>query len=187
MGVCGSARATGGGVRVPLRRDGRFANRPYDGEWGMRRGLGWGCPARRPSGYRLSPVRRCGCGVRRETETPLCLAPALDSRFRGKDDGGVRAGKCWRSWGGEGPAAAVRAVREPPLRRVGGVGDATGVWVGVPRPACLWVHACAGMTRVGVCGAAGADGGGGPPSSALRTGFDRLRANGLGKRAYYGE
>ena len=38
-GVCGSARAAGGGgVRVPLRRDGRFANRPYDGEWGVRRG-----------------------------------------------------------------------------------------------------------------------------------------------------
>ena len=47
--------------RVPLLRDGRFANRPYDGVWGS-----WQCdgglvvgraPSRAP-GYRLSPVRR---------------------------------------------------------------------------------------------------------------------------------
>ena len=30
----------------------------------------------------------------RETETPTRLAPALGSRFRGKDDGGVRDGMC---------------------------------------------------------------------------------------------
>ena len=39
--------------------------------------------SRRPSGYRLSPVRRVGMHRRR--------APALDSRFRGNDDGGVGA------------------------------------------------------------------------------------------------
>ena len=48
MGVWGSARAGGYGVRVPLSRDGRFANRPYDGVWGCRGcdgGLWWGCLA----------------------------------------------------------------------------------------------------------------------------------------------
>ena len=59
-------------------------------------------------------------------------APALDSRFRGNDDGGVRAGGgCW--WRrGESPAAAGRALREAPLRRGVGVGDATGVGGGRP-------------------------------------------------------
>ena len=66
MGMCGPISAAGGvGVRVPLRRDGRFAKRPYDGVWGsgMRRGLVVGVP-RPPSGYRLSPVRRWGCAGR---------------------------------------------------------------------------------------------------------------------------
>ena len=35
MGGCGPASVGGGGgVRVPLRRDGRFANRPYGGAFG---------------------------------------------------------------------------------------------------------------------------------------------------------
>ena len=41
-----SAGAGGGGVRVPLSRDGRFANRPCDGgcwrSWGRDGGWGWG-------------------------------------------------------------------------------------------------------------------------------------------------
>ena len=53
-GVWGSARVDGGGgVRVPLRRDGRFANRPYDGEWGGATGDG-DAPRRAPldTGFR---------------------------------------------------------------------------------------------------------------------------------------
>ena len=66
MGGCGAAGGVcGGGVSVPLRRDGRFANRPYE---------------------------------------------------------------------------------------VWGVGEATGVWVGVRRPAPLWIPAFAGTT-MGGCGA----------------------------------
>ena len=55
-----------------------------------------------------------------------------------------------------------------------------------PRAAPLWIPACAEMTRAGE-GDAGVVDGGGPPSSALRTGFDRLRANGFGRRAFGGE
>ena len=66
-------------------------------------------------------------GVRRPV-TPLCRAPALDSRFRGNDDG----------WGGAGAGAQV-AVGVPlwrdgrfakrPYGGVGEYGNATGVWV----------------------------------------------------------
>ena len=62
---CGGRRALLVAEGVPLRRDGRFANRPYNGELGMRRGFGWGCATPRPSGYRLSPVRRWGGAGRR--------------------------------------------------------------------------------------------------------------------------
>ena len=66
----GFRRYDGGGVRagerwswrrrVPLRRDGRFANRPYDGVWGVGNatGVGSGGAPPRAAGYRLSPVRR---------------------------------------------------------------------------------------------------------------------------------
>ena len=47
-----------------------------------------------------------------------------------------------------------------------------------PRAAPLWIPAFAGMTRAGE-GDAGAVGGGGP--------FDKLRANGRGRRAFGGE
>ena len=70
-------------------------------------------------------------------------------------------------------------------------GEATGTET--PRAAPLWVPAFAGMTRAGVRGNDGgcvrgdalARGVGvrwGPPSCALRTSFDRLRANGLVER-----
>ena len=178
-GVCGSARAAGGGgVRVPLRWDGRFANRPYDGELGMRRGFGWGCAAPRPSGYRLSPVRRWG--------------------VRG-------GGGCWW-WGGEGPAAAGRAVREPPLRR--GVAARLGFgwgcaaqrpsgyrlspvrrWGGVGRRGMLvavgWGSRCGGTggsRTAPTTGSWGYDGGlgwGAPRRAPLDTGFRRYDDEGV--------
>ena len=83
MGGCGSAKAAGGGVGVPQKRDGRFANRPYDGEWGKRLGFGWGCPA----------------------PAPLWI-PAFAGRTlvgeRGKDDGGC--GSAGGVCGGGGPS-----------------------------------------------------------------------------------
>ena len=108
-----------------------------------------------------------------ETETAPRRAPALGSRFRGNDGGG-------------------------------GCGDARGLVVACRRPAHLWIPAFAGTTMAGVgssragdgpapgpcpgfplsrerrwegecAGRAGAVGGGGP--------FDRLRANGISKRA----
>ena len=53
---------------------------------------------------------------RRETSTPPRRAPALDSRFGGNDDGGVRAGRrCWWRWAlrqaqGERNCGGARAV-----------------------------------------------------------------------------
>ena len=75
------------------------------------------------------------------------------SRLRGN------TGVAWRR--GEG-AAAGRGSR--PLRGLGSRGSDSP----------LWIPAFAGTT-MGGCGAAGGVGGGGAPSSALRTGFDRLR------------
>ena len=88
-------------------------------------------------------------------------APALGSRESGNDDGGC-GGMRWREGFGSGwgPALAGGRFANRPYDRGGaheGGGDA------------------------------GAAGGGGAPSCALRTGFDRLRANGFGKRACGGE
>ena len=107
------ARVDGGGSG----RDGRFANRPYDGELGIRRGF---APRRAP------------------------LDTFAGTTMRGQV----------RDW------AALR-------RGVGGSDG--GVWV--PRVRPLWIPAFAGTT-MGGAGRRGV-GGGGPPSSALRTGFDR--------------
>ena len=54
--MAGERVSEGGGWRrvgVPLRRDGRFANRPYGalGESGMRGGCSWGVPRPFPSGF----------------------------------------------------------------------------------------------------------------------------------------
>ena len=54
-----------------------------------------------------------------------------------------------------------------------------------PRAAPLWIPAP--VRRWRVCGPARAAGGGGPPSSALRTGFDSLRANGAGSARAVGK
>ena len=136
------------GVGVPLRRDGRFVNRPYE-VWGVGEATGvW-------------------VGVPR-------LAPLWIPAFAGTTMGGV--------WGLAG--AVCGGGVGVPLRRDGwfanrpyevwGVGEATGVWVGVRRAAPLWIPAFAGTT-MGGCGMwRGLFVVGGP--------FDRLRANGLGER-----
>ena len=177
-------------AEVPLRRDGRFANDPTTGSGGSDGGRRR--PAPRPSGF--LPSQECrswgsagrtmgGCGGRRGLLV--------------WGEGRLREG-CW--WRGDGtPRAAplwVPAFADVPLRRDGrfanrpyevwGVGEATGVWVGRParRPSG---YRPSPVRRWGGCGAAGGVGRGGAPSSALRTGFDRLRANGVGERPYDGE
>ena len=170
MWVCGSASAGGVGVRGPFE-----------------------CPQDRLR--QAQGERTRGAGLRRGVGDAmgdgdaLCRAP-LDTGFRRYDDEGVRVGKCWRCWGAGAPfecpqdrlrQAQGERNREAALRR--GVGDAMGEET--PRPAPLWIPAFAGTTvgvgaRVGKCWRCW---GGGPPSSALRTGFDRLRANELGVRA----
>ena len=138
VGGCGvwgvAGAAGGGGVRVPLRRDGRFANRPYE-VWGVgdATGVWMGCPARRP----FLPSISLG--------TNRLALPLWVPAFAGvtRDGGGTP---------GDRDAPAPRPCPGFPLSREG---------------------------RWGVCGPVGAAGGGGP--------FDRLRANGFGKRACGGE
>ena len=63
-----------------------------------------------------------------------CPAPLWIPAFAGTTVGGVGCGGgCWWWWG-EGPAAAGRAVREPPLRGLGSRGCDRGL-DGVPRQA----------------------------------------------------
>ena len=165
MGVCGSASAGGVGVGAPSTGSGRtdLGSGPSTGSGGC--DGGGDAPRRAP----------------------------LDTGFRRYDDGGLRVGKCWRCWGAgapfECPQDRLRQAQGERtwgagLRR--GMGDAMGEET--PRAAPLWIPAFAGTT-MGVCGSASAGGVGvrGPPSSALRTGFDRLRGNGLGERACDGE
>ena len=128
-----------------------------DGRWW------WGCPAPLDTGFRqyddggcsgrqalwvaeaevpacAGTTRRRG-RVRLEAEAPPRLAPALGSRFRGKDDGGVRVGRrCWLR-GGEVPL--MRDGRFAKRRGFGGVGVAMGVGGGVAPP--LWIPASASM------------------------------------------
>ena len=120
VGKCWRCWGGGGGPSSALRtrfdrlRANGLGVRALDGEWGMR----WGRrrPAPRPSGYRLSPVRRWGW---------------------------VRVGKCWRCWGAGAPfecpqdrlrQAQGERSRGAALRR--GVGDAMGDGDD-PRPAPL--------------------------------------------------
>ena len=214
-----------------------------------------GGPLRVPSGQASTGSGRTvrGARVRRGVGDAMgdgdAPRPALDSRVRGNDDGGVwgvagvvcGGGECpqdrlrqaqgercrgvslrrgvgdamgggdaprpcpgfprsrERRWGGvgcgggclwwgEGPAAAGRAVREPPLRGLGSPGIATGVWVGVPRAGAPALDSRVRGNDDGGCGVwRGLLVVGGGPSGALRTGFDRLRANGFGKCACRGE
>ena len=106
-----SGQASTGSGRTDLRGAPSVGSGGCDG--GRRR------PAPRPSGYRLSPVRRWGWGGWR-----VLLVS------------------------GGGPALAGRAIRESPLRRGVGVGSAKGVGDGGAPPMPLWILASAGMTRV---------------------------------------
>ena len=200
----------------------------------MRRGLvvGHSARARSPLDSCLRRNDARGRSVTTGHGDALRLTPALDSRFRGNDDGGGRADMCcwWRR--GVPLWRDGRFAETPPTTGCVGVGDATGVGGGArrPRPVPLWIPAFAGMTRWGVCrndawgraecagntrggrrydawgrvgrtgdgdgpaprtwpwvpafagttvGVGGKDDAWGrPPSSVLRTGFDRLRANG---------
>ena len=83
----------------------------------------------RPSGYRLSPVRRWGVRERREGETAPCLAPALGSRFRENDDGGVGERRELMAAEGEVPASAGTTGGVVGAARVVG-----GVRAGLPHP-----------------------------------------------------
>ena len=189
MGVCGSPKAAGGGVRVPLRRDGRFANRPYDGERGIRRGFGWGCAAPRPSGYRLSPVRRWGGAGRRGlfvvggplrqaqgercrearvrwgTETPRA-APLWIPAFAGMTRvgecgvaGAVGGGSPLRVPSGQASTGSGRTVSGS-ARAMGSGGRDGGRRRPAPRPCPGFPLSREGRSW-GVCGVAGAVGGGG--------------------------
>ena len=126
VGECGPASAGGdGGVGVPLRRDGRFANRPYDGVWGTRR-----CD--RVGGEVAPPGARSPFDFPQGERTPPLWVAACA--------GTTRAG---------GPSTGSgRTVRESPVRR--GVGDAKGEET--PRATPLWIPAFAGMTMWGSSG-----------------------------------
>ena len=183
VGECCWWRAGG-----PARRDGRFANRPYDGVWERRRcdeGWLWGCPAHAP----------LGTGFRRY-------------------DGGGCAGTASAASVGRGSRSAGRALREAPLRCFRGVENARGVVGGLPRP-CPSGYRLSPVRRWRVCGSANAagvgrgsrSGGTGDSRIAPTTGcdargrgflparerrageapFDRLRANGFVRRACGGE
>ena len=198
--------ARGGGVRVrgkwtPLGCGGPFDRLRANGE-GSKRACDvgwWGCAAaRRTSGYRLSPVRRWRVWEVGEAETAPRRAPALDTGFRRYDGGGSagRAGAggyggpfdrlrangkgakraCDVGWWGCAAARRTSGYRLSPVRRwrVWEVGEAETA----PHRAPALDTGFRRYDCGGSAGRAGAGGDGGPPSCALRTGFDRLRANG---------
>ena len=176
-GGCGWMRWREGLVSgwEPALAGGRFANRPYDrggaheggGDAGAAGGgrppssaLRTGFDRVRANGF---GKRACGgeWGMRWGDGDALRLAPALGSRESGNDDGGV-VGRVGARGSGQGGG---------PLSRAGG--SRTAPTTGV------------GRTRAGVMrGLLVVEG---PPSCALRTGFERLRANGFRKRACGGE
>ena len=117
--VCGPARAAGGGGSFDRLRANGVGRRACGGGWGMR--WGWRRPAPRPSGYRLSPVRRWG----------VCGSASAAGVGRGSRSGGT----------GDSRIA--------PTTWCGGVGDAMGVGDGGASPMPLWIPAFAGMTREG--------------------------------------
>ena len=161
MGVWGSERVlmvAGGG---PARRDGRFANRPYDGVWERRRcdeGWLWGCPAHAPLGTGFRGTTVAG---ERAGECCWCRAGVplwRDGRFANRPYDGVGG----RTRAGFLPARE-RHVREALRQAQGerirvarlrwGGGDAMGGTEtprAAPRP---WVPAFA-RTTIGIWGLA---------------------------------
>ena len=101
---------------------------------------GGGRPFEFPQGERASPplwipafagMAMGVCGVRREGETAPCLAPALGSRFRENDDGGVGERRELMAVEGEVPASTGttggwEALRQAQGERTRGSAPATG-------------------------------------------------------------
>ena len=185
-GVSARGSCQGGGCTAPRpcpgfplsreRRWGRWREGFVSG-WGMHR------PAPLPwipafAGTTMGALARGAC-VRVGNAPPR--APALDSRYRGNDDGGVGArGSCQG-----GGCTAPRPCPGFPLsreRRWGRWREGFVSGWGMHRPAPLpWIPAFAGTT-MGECGSANAAGGGGdcfpmlrvgPFRGALRTGSGR--------------
>ena len=145
VGVCGPARAAGvgRGSRSGGTGDSRIAPTTGSGRVGDAMGVGGGCPARRTSGYRLSPVRRWGCGGRRvllvSGGPPSSAHRTGFDRLRANGVGRRACGGDWgmRWWGTETHRAAPRPW-VPAFART-----TIGVWglasaVGVGREVPLW-------------------------------------------------
>ena len=148
----GDATGVGGGGGPPLWIP-AFAGTTMVGCSGSASAVGGGMGSSRccgTGGSRTDPTVRLGS---RRCDGGWWWWPApLDTGFRRYDDGGCAGRQVLLAAEWEVPAAAGRAVREPPLRCVWGVGDATGVGGGGPRPAPLWIPAFAGTTMGGVAG-----------------------------------
>ena len=155
---CGIGDGDGPAPRPALGS--RFRENDGGGSGGTRGGW-WGrAAARRTSGYRLSPVRRWRVWEVREAETAPRRAPALGSRFRENDGGGVCGTRtlcgagpggalldrlrangiakraCDVGWWGSAAARRTSGYRLSPVRRLAGVGSARGAGDGpAPRPA----------------------------------------------------
>ena len=126
--------------------------------------------------------------------TRAVLVAVRDCDFHGET---VAEGLVWGQWGRVRVSGNGKRRRRPcaaPLPRpltirccTWNVNSPMRWGTETPCAAPLWIPAFAGTT-MGVCGSASAGSVGvrGPPSSALRTGFDRLRANGLGERPFDG-
>ena len=129
---CGPSRAAGdGGPFDRLRANGR-GKRPYGGGWGdgdAPRGAPLGSCLRRNDA-------RGGVREGREVGTSPRLAPALDSRVRGNDDGGCGGMRCCEGLvSGWGPALAGGRFSNRPYDRGGtheGEGDAGAAGGGGP-------------------------------------------------------
>ena len=109
MEESGRASAAGdGGVGVPLRRDARFANRPYGvrGVGDATRVGGGGAPPR-ATGYRLSPVRRWGVRAGERWSLRRGVPLRRDGRFASRPYDGVwGVGNATGARGGGGPRHA---------------------------------------------------------------------------------
>ena len=192
MGMCGPASAAGGvGVRVPLRRDGRFAKRPYDGVGGNRgcwgRGLVVGGPSTGSGRTESRCARATGWGCRalrrgsgRGRPAPRFLVPVFAN--------GMGECACDGAAGGGPSTGSGRTESRARLRR--GVGEGMGEgdaprrapalgfplsrerrWGSAGRRGCWWREAlrqAQGERNRGAraTGCGGGDGGGRRPAAA---------------------